>query len=169
MPLRSAGYTQEEDKFLCQVYMEISQDPITGVYQTSDQFWSRVADAYEAGKNASWNERTKKSIHCRIQTIEKATKKLHACLKQCENRRPSGASNNDIFKQAKLMFVDDPKYKGGWKFDHVWNIIKNFEKFNDTSSKKVSNSCGFGDTNSASDSVMKKILLVDLHLKDRLE
>lgn len=30
--------------------MEISQDPITGVYQTSDQFWSRVADAYEAGK-----------------------------------------------------------------------------------------------------------------------
>ena len=48
------------------------------------------------GKNASWNERTKKSIHCRIQTIEKATKKLHACLKQCESRRPSGASNDDI-------------------------------------------------------------------------
>ncbi|KAG2297948.1 hypothetical protein Bca52824_034420 [Brassica carinata] len=156
MPLRSAGYTHEEDKFLCQVYMEISQDPITGVYQTSDQFWSCVANAYEAGKNASWNERTKKSIHCRIQTIEKATKKLHACLKQCENRRPSGASNDVIFEQAKLMFVDDPKYKGSWKFDHVWNIIKKFEKFKD------------GDT-SAKKSMMNKILLVDLHLKDQLE
>ena len=53
------------------------------------------------------------------------------------------------FRQAKLMLLDDPNYKGGWKFDHVWSIIKKFEKFKDgdTSTKKVSNSCGFGDTN----------------------
>ena len=62
MPLRSAGYTQEEDKFLCQVYMEISQDPITGVYQTSDQFWSRVAYAYEAWEKCKL-EWTYKKIH----------------------------------------------------------------------------------------------------------
>ncbi|KAF3554998.1 hypothetical protein F2Q69_00014905 [Brassica cretica] len=149
MPLRSAGYTHEEDRLLCQVYMKISQDPIKCVYQSFDQFWSRVAAAYENGKDASWSERTKKSIHCRIQTTEKETKKLHACIKQCENRRPSGASNDDIFKEAKLMLLDDPKYKGGWKFDHVWSIIKNFEKFKegDTSTRNVSNSCGFGDTN----------------------
>ena len=32
---------------------------------------------------------------------------------------------------------------------HVWSIIKNFEKFKvgDTSTRNVSNSCGFGDTN----------------------
>ncbi|KAF8115714.1 hypothetical protein N665_0025s0171 [Sinapis alba] len=74
-----------------------------------------------------WSERTKKSFRCRIQTIEKATKKLHVCIKQCENIRPSGASNNNIFQQAKLMF----KFKDG-----------------DISARKVSNSCGFGDTNS---------------------
>ena len=53
------------------------------------------------------------------------------------------------FKQAKLMLLDDPKYKGGQKFDHVWSIIKNFEKFKDgdTSTRKVSNSFGFEDTN----------------------
>ena len=96
MPLRYAGNTHEEDRLLCQVYMEISQDPIKCVYQSFDQFWSCVASAYENGKDASWSERTKKSIHCRIQTIEKATKKLDACIKKCENRRPSGASNDDI-------------------------------------------------------------------------
>ncbi|CAN6815832.1 unnamed protein product, partial [Brassica oleracea] len=30
---------------------------------------------------SSWSECTKKYIHSQIQTIEKATKKLHACIK----------------------------------------------------------------------------------------
>jgi len=29
------------------------------------------------------------------------------------------------------MFRDDPSIDGGWKFDHVWDIVKNFEKFKD--------------------------------------
>lgn len=96
MPLRTCGYSQEEDKLICQVYMEISQDPIKGIYQSSDRFWSRVIEAYEDAKNPSWGERSKKSIQARVQAIEKATKKLHACIKQCESRRPSGASSDDI-------------------------------------------------------------------------
>lgn len=48
------------------------------------------------GKNEFWCERTKKSIQSRVAAIQKAAKKLHACIKQCENRRPSGASNDDI-------------------------------------------------------------------------
>ncbi|KAF8083288.1 hypothetical protein N665_0784s0002, partial [Sinapis alba] len=106
-----------EDKFLCRVYLEISQDPIIGAYQTSDHF--------------CWSGRSKRSLQSRIQTIEKATKKLHACIKQCENQRPSGASNDNIFNQAKSMLSEDSRFKTGWKFDHVWSIIKDFEKFKD--------------------------------------
>ena len=76
--------------------MKISQDPIKGVYQSFDQLWSRVTAAYQNEKDGSWSEHTKKFIHCRIQTIEKVTKKLHASIKQCENIRPSGASDEDI-------------------------------------------------------------------------
>ncbi|XP_024008937.1 uncharacterized protein LOC112084138 [Eutrema salsugineum] len=125
--------------------MEISQDPITGVYQTSDKFLDRVVEAFEKEKASTWSEHTKKSIRSRFQTIERATRKLHACIKQCENRRPSGASNDDIFNEAKEMLMEDPNFKTGWKYDHVWSIIKNFENFKDgvTSAKKVSNSCGF--------------------------
>ncbi|KAF8116108.1 hypothetical protein N665_0022s0038 [Sinapis alba] len=113
--------------------MEISQDPIKGAYQSSDVFWSRVMKGYENGRKTTWCERTKRSVQSRIQTIEKATKKLHACIRQCENRRPSGASDNDIFNQAKIMLSEDPQFKTGWKFHHVSNMIKNFEKFMDGS------------------------------------
>lgn len=104
MPLHSSGYTQEEDMLLCQIYMEISQDPITGVYQSSDRlwFWSRVLEAYVKEKNPTWNERLTKSIKCRIQTVEKVTKKLHACIKKGENRCPSGASSDDI---VSIFFI----------------------------------------------------------------
>lgn len=47
---RSLGYSPEEDKILCQVYIEISQDPIVGAYQSSDRFWDRVVDAYAKGE-----------------------------------------------------------------------------------------------------------------------
>ncbi|EOA28334.1 hypothetical protein CARUB_v10024535mg [Capsella rubella] len=111
--------------------MQISQDPIQGVYQSSDHFWERVVEAYEKGKDITWSERSKKSIQSRIQMIQKATKNMHACIKQCENRCPSGASNDDIFNQAKLMFREDSNFKGGWKCEHNWNIVKNFENFKD--------------------------------------
>ena len=59
---RSSGYSCEDDKFLCHIYMQISQDLIQGVYQSSDQFWGRVVEAYDNGKDAMWSDRSKKSI-----------------------------------------------------------------------------------------------------------
>ena len=55
--------------------------------------------------------------------------------------------------QAKVMLMEDQKFKTGWKFDHVWNIIKNFEKFKDgvTSAKQVSPSPCFGYASSESE------------------
>ena len=99
MSIRSSGYKIDEDKFLCQVYMEISQELIKGVYQSADQFWSCVEEACHNRKIATWTDRSKRSIQARVQTIEKAARKLHACIRQCENSRPSrpsSASNEDI-------------------------------------------------------------------------
>ena len=76
--------------------MEIFQDPIKGVNQSADQFWSRVEEAYNNGKIATMSDRSNRSIQAQVQAIEKAVRKLHACIRQCENRRPSGASNDDI-------------------------------------------------------------------------
>ena len=50
------------------------------------------------------------------------------------------------------MLMEDPKCKSGWKFDHVWNIIKKIKKFQDQGShaRQVRNPCGFGYTSSES-------------------
>ncbi|XP_059311010.1 uncharacterized protein LOC132062454 [Lycium ferocissimum] len=34
MSTRSTGYSTNEDMLLCQVYLDVSQDPITGVHQS---------------------------------------------------------------------------------------------------------------------------------------
>ncbi|PKU87874.1 hypothetical protein MA16_Dca026422 [Dendrobium catenatum] len=96
MSIRSTAYSHEQDKLLCIMYMEIAQDPITGVYQSSDNFWSCVEQAYNNSKIQSWEICSKRSVQSHIHTIEKATRKMHACIRQVENRHISGASNEDI-------------------------------------------------------------------------
>ncbi|XP_050222566.1 uncharacterized protein LOC126672655 [Mercurialis annua] len=124
MSSRSSGYNVHEDVFLCQVYMEISQDVITGMYQSSDTFWSRVWSKYNKEKNNGWEERTQRSVQARIQTIEKEVRKLNWCIKQIENMNPSRASNEDILQRAKMLLTQDPLFIKGFKFDHAWHTIK---------------------------------------------
>ncbi|XP_050217431.1 uncharacterized protein LOC126668269 [Mercurialis annua] len=111
--------------------MEISQDVITGMYQSSDTFWSRVWSKYNKEKNNGWEERIQRSVQAQIQTIEEAVRKLNGSIKQIENMNPSGASNEDILQRAKMLLTQDPLFIKGFKFDHVWHIIKDFEKFKD--------------------------------------
>ena len=33
--------------------------------------------------------------------------------------------------RAKILLMQDANYKKGFKFDHVWNIMKDFQKFKD--------------------------------------
>ena len=96
MSSRASGYSVLEDVLLCEVYIKISQDPITGVNQSGDQFWSRVGDKFNNDMNAGWEENSKRSVQARIQAIEKEVRKLNGCIRQIENLHPSGASNEDI-------------------------------------------------------------------------
>ena len=160
MTSRSAGYSTNEDVLLCGVYLDVSQDPIIGKQQSSQCFWSRVAEAYEIAKNECWESRNPRSLQCRLQVIEKAIRKLNGCYRQVENLHPSGASEQDLvsiflvitlyiniriflniflimqLNQAKTLLMQDPSYKKGFKFDHVWSMMKDAEKFKYCSSKK---------------------------------
>ena len=44
--LRSASYSNEEDQLLCRLYLDVSQNPIIGINQSSLQFWSRIETKY---------------------------------------------------------------------------------------------------------------------------
>ncbi|KAK4738960.1 hypothetical protein R3W88_002657 [Solanum pinnatisectum] len=141
MTIRAAGYSIKEDIRLCQIYVEISEDPITGVQQTGDHFWGRVEESYNNAKEELWGYRNKRSLHSRIQVIERAVRKLNGCIRQLENLHPK----KDIIMQAKCLLMQDPNYKKGFKFDHLWEMMKDFAKFKDidVGKKKVRNEGSF--------------------------
>ena len=113
MSIRSSSYTVTEDVLLCQVYLDISQDPITGRYQSQDQFWSRVEEAYNNNKQENWAPRYKRSVQSRMTIITSEVKKLNGCVRQIESMNPSGASNQDIV--SILLFQH---YFSYYLYDH---------------------------------------------------
>ncbi|KAK1383898.1 NAM-associated domain-containing protein [Heracleum sosnowskyi] len=129
---RSTSYSHEEDKHLCHVYLDISQNPIIGINQSRDQFWSHIEIEYNNSKPITvTQDRPKKSLQCRMQIILSAIGKLRGCVQQIENQNPSSASQKDILTRAKVLLEQDKKYDKGFKFDHVWDILKDTEKFGD--------------------------------------
>ena len=95
--LRTASYSIEEDRTLCHVYLSISQDPITGTNQSSNQFWSRIETEYhQLLPMHITNVRPRRSLQSRMQAIMTAVAKLRGCVRQIENLNPSGASEQDI-------------------------------------------------------------------------
>ncbi|XP_031129020.1 uncharacterized protein LOC116030790 [Ipomoea triloba] len=137
--VRTASYSIEEDQLLCHVYVDICQDKVTGHYQAGDVFWTRVMNAYHEALPAHvGNTRPLRSIQTRMQTIMTAVAKLRGCIVQVENLNPSGASEQDILDRAKELMAQDAKFKKGFKFDHVWPIVKDLEKFKVPSSREAS-------------------------------
>ncbi|XP_073153266.1 uncharacterized protein [Henckelia pumila] len=127
--IRSTNYAIEEDKLLCHVYLDVSQNPIIGINQSKDRFWSRIEEAYNVGKSERMQERNKRSMQCRMQVILRAVRKLCGCVSIIEKLNPSGTSEEDILNRAKDLMMQDKNFTKGFKFDHVWPILKEMEKF----------------------------------------
>ncbi|PON42735.1 hypothetical protein PanWU01x14_279690 [Parasponia andersonii] len=51
MTSRSTRYSVREDVILTQVYLDISQDPITGRYQSVTTLWSHMEQKYKEARN----------------------------------------------------------------------------------------------------------------------
>ncbi|CAF2058425.1 BnaC06g14620D [Brassica napus] len=88
-------------------------------------------------------------------TILSAFSKLRGCVNQIENKNPSGASEQDILNQAKMLLMQDVKYSRGFKFDHVWPILKGIENFanNNTNASRTFQEGGRNVTSSPSFSI----------------
>ncbi|XP_075479275.1 uncharacterized protein LOC142520162 [Primulina tabacum] len=93
---RTASYNVEEDKIICHVYLDITQNPITGINQSKDQFWTRVEEAYNITKPNSLQIRNKRSLQCRMKVVLRHIGRLRGCIRQIETLKPSGASEEDI-------------------------------------------------------------------------
>lgn len=69
-PSQMGNYTHEEDICLSRVYLDTTQDPIMGIYQSRDQFWSRVEESYNnTMPGAVTQSQSKRSLQSRTQII----------------------------------------------------------------------------------------------------
>ncbi|XP_019190220.1 PREDICTED: uncharacterized protein LOC109184650 [Ipomoea nil] len=137
--VRTSSSSIEEDKLLCHVYVNICQDKATGHHQAGDVFWTRIMNAYHEALPANvGSTRSLRSITSRMQTIIKAVAKFRGCIVQVENLNLSRASEKDIINRARALMEQEAKFKNGFKFDHVWPIVKDLEKFQSPSDREPS-------------------------------
>ncbi|CAH9090630.1 unnamed protein product [Cuscuta epithymum] len=102
MSSRSISYTITEDAFLCEVYLDITQDPITGRYQSANDFWSRVEAKYNEHRQKNYEHRNIRSLLSRMDIITTQTRMLNECVKQVENSNPSGASEKILGQKIQI-------------------------------------------------------------------
>ncbi|CAN7021707.1 unnamed protein product, partial [Brassica rapa subsp. trilocularis] len=94
------------------------------------KLWEKIENSYNEKKEC-WEIRSSRSLQGRMTTILYAIRNLKSCIIQVENLHPSGASEFDIMEKAKKLLIQDPKLKNGFKFDHVWLLMKDIPKFTD--------------------------------------
>ncbi|CAA0832679.1 Unknown protein [Striga hermonthica] len=84
--------------------------------------------------------------------METHCRRFNGCLKQIEYRNPSGTQIQDRIEQAERLFEQDPKYKDGFKFQHVFRLFKEFGKFDDNVSQPRSRRRDFDTLNGSFES-----------------
>lgn len=101
---RSTSYTHKEDIHLCRIYLDISQNPIVGINQSRDAFWSWV-EINNSKLEFTTQDQPRRSLQKRMQSILAAISKSRGCVRQIENLNPSGAFEQDIVSLYYIFTV----------------------------------------------------------------
>ncbi|CAH9115138.1 unnamed protein product [Cuscuta europaea] len=104
---RGSNWSYNEDVFLCNSWVSISEDGAVGINQAGDSFWSRVHMLF--CQKANTTVRTREAVESRFKVIN------HQCSLSKGSLRKTFA--------AKTIFVNDNHNKA-FKFDHVWHILQ---------------------------------------------
>jgi hypothetical protein len=91
---RQKNFSKAEDLTLCDAYLEITQDPITGVDQSRDCYWKRINAYFHANKTED-SDRTVGSLQHRWAYIQEHVNKFCACYAQIMSRNQSGMTQED--------------------------------------------------------------------------
>ncbi|XBI10600.1 hypothetical protein VPH35_137838 [Triticum aestivum] len=132
--IRTGSYTQDEDKLICQAWMEISQDPRTGAQQKGIVFWTRVHKTFHERKMFEPYQITSNrgigSIQKRWLFIQQECNKYQAAFESVEARPVSGLGVGDTAFQSLEAFKARHNDKP-FTLTHCWTLINNCPEFKD--------------------------------------
>ncbi|GJR31060.1 hypothetical protein Tco_1107292 [Tanacetum coccineum] len=118
-------WNHNKEILLPETWIEHSQDANIGKDQQDDVYWNLIMQDFNARtkspprtKNIMTGKWTKMHDHCQ---------RFNAIYKHLT--RKSGESDTDLVENAKTTYMERYGNKK-FQYDHVWNILKNYPKWN---------------------------------------
>jgi hypothetical protein len=107
---RMASYTPTEDKVLCEVWLEISTDPICGAEQKGLYYWRKVGKFFHERRKICekpfQSDQNDHSLSKRWGTIHAECSKFQGSFEKIKKRQISGLSAVDMVKHFSFLLVD---------------------------------------------------------------
>ncbi|KAE8777100.1 Alternative oxidase 1a, mitochondrial [Hordeum vulgare] len=133
---RAGNYTTNDDKLLCNTWLQVSRDPSVGGDQSRDAYWGRMKEHFDA-QNVSGIDRSERSLRSRWSTINSDCQKWAAAQKAVDKLNPSGTKEDDRYNIAQNLFKEETrttkkgKIKKGKIFTlpHCYEVLKDDEKW----------------------------------------
>uniref|UniRef100_A0A8I6WMB9 No apical meristem-associated C-terminal domain-containing protein n=1 Tax=Hordeum vulgare subsp. vulgare TaxID=112509 RepID=A0A8I6WMB9_HORVV len=133
---RAGNYTTNDDKLLCNTWLQVSRDPSVGGDQSRDAYWGRMKEHFDA-QNVSGIHRSERSLRSRWSTINSDCQKWAAAQKAVDKLNPSGTNEDDRYNIAQNLFKEETrttkkgKIKKGKIFTlpHCYEVLKDDEKW----------------------------------------
>uniref|UniRef100_A0A8I7B1J5 No apical meristem-associated C-terminal domain-containing protein n=1 Tax=Hordeum vulgare subsp. vulgare TaxID=112509 RepID=A0A8I7B1J5_HORVV len=133
---RAGNYTINDDKLLCNTWLQVSRDPSIGGDQSRDAYWGRMKEYFDA-QNVSGIDRSERSLRSRWSTINSDCQKWAAAQKAVDKFNPSGTNEDDRYNIAQNLFKEETrttkkgKIKKGKIFTlpHCYEVLKDDEKW----------------------------------------
>ncbi|PLW37229.1 hypothetical protein PCASD_15348 [Puccinia coronata f. sp. avenae] len=124
---RQKNYTEKEDVQLCDLWLDVTQDPVVGTNHTGNGFWNRVTENYmKAFPNVP---RTAVGLKSRWATIQGFINKFAGCLNQINNRNQSRTTNKDRLTYALRLYAET--YRKAFPHLTCYNILTAAPKWNE--------------------------------------
>ncbi|KAE8812960.1 hypothetical protein D1007_10058 [Hordeum vulgare] len=133
---RAGNYTTNNDKLLCNTWLQVSRDPSVGGDQSRDAYWGRMKEHFDA-QNVSGIDHCERSLRSRWSTINSDCQKWAAAQKAVDKLNPSGTNEDDRYNIAQNLFKEETrttkkgKIKKGKIFTlpHCYEVLKDDEKW----------------------------------------
>ncbi|XP_055523031.1 uncharacterized protein LOC129717204 [Wyeomyia smithii] len=141
--LRGKNWTIEKDEALCIAWLNVSTDVVVGINQNTANLYNRIYENFIeicTAKVVSSNPelRAPKGIKARWHQINKAVCKFAGCIAQITNQQQSGASPEDILKQALTLFASTEH--SSFSLMHCFKILESAPKWQQYNVKVLFNS-----------------------------
>lgn len=132
---RGPNWSIAEDVQLCHSWLETSLDPIEGVDQKGDQFWTRIFKHYvdrraDATKESTQKDpiRTPTGAQQRWGVIQHAVNKFCGAYASAERRHKTGQVALDRVAQAHDIYIACNKGKK-FTLQHCWEVLRLHQKW----------------------------------------